>query len=916
MNAEASRNQHSLTSRSEFITLLDTAMLTGAYRYARQISLTWLAYYPGDLPVRLKYGQLLLRTGQEAQAVKHLSDLCEADPEFLEAWYLLASALRGKSISTAASEKSFYIADCQSAILALNGEVVPSAPLPSWASRVLHARRALAHGEIDIAEEHLHPILVVDPLPALVAVTHLQIMLASELPSLAVQNLATYYQQRFTGTIAPILFLANALMDSGEPERAVALLHQGATLDVTSQVADHIWGNQHPFKDIWPNQLEAPLNLPIPAEVAAHFGWNRLPQETTVSNYSPEVAVQPSVPQKSERVQAKENTTSPGVIILGEPEQRISAAIKANLPHSKKQVAAESVRSVHDELDKIATKLGKNSLTQKDGRFPMYLVFTSRSGLKNQYGQPGLSVIEQKMKQVVRSISERPDWGSVLVYADDQKSMAAFDLNPVSAEDPWSLKLALHDLDRALARRGAMIGALLIVGGPEVVPFHNLPNPVDDIDLQVPSDNPYASRDENYFVPEWPVGRIPGGSGGDCSLLAHNLQKIADYHEQLVSKPNWFQRLWNRIRHLRIFTRNNSKSSWGYTAAIWRRASLSVFRPIGAPHTLFVSPPIQAESEEITRTNSAQASAHHLGYFNLHGLEDSSNWYGQRDPTEPTELLDYPVALRPEDVKNNGKAPHIVFSEACYGAHIFNKTPEDALALKFLASGSQIVVGSTCTSYGSITTPLIAADLLGYAFWKFLRDGFPAGEALRRGKIHLAREMHHRQGYLDGEDQKTLISFILLGDPLAHISTNSVDTKLVMRSLNAPSQVNIVCDRNGNCTSEIANTPDPMQENPPISRKTLAQVKSIVAEYLPGMQDAEINLTRSHAACSGKAHTCPTSTRGGKFKTSNKMQHNVITLSKHVEKSRAGNEQSLTHHHYVRIKIDDHGKLIKLAVSR
>jgi hypothetical protein len=108
------------------------------------------------------------------------------------------------------------------------------------------------------------------------------------------------------------------------------------------------------------------------------------------------------------------------VILLGEPEIRVSAGIKASMPGSNKQVAAESVRSVQDELDKIATKLGKKTLTQKDGRFPMYVVFTSRTGLKRQFGQHGLSVIEQKMKQVVRSIGERPDWGSVLVYSDDQ----------------------------------------------------------------------------------------------------------------------------------------------------------------------------------------------------------------------------------------------------------------------------------------------------------------------------------------------------------------------------------------------------------------------------------------------------------------------------------------------------------------
>mgnify|MGYP001081235206 CR=1 FL=1 len=70
-------------------------------------------------------------------------------------------------------------------------------------------------------------------------------------------------------------------------------------------------------------------------------------------------------------------------------------------------------------------------------------------------------------------------------------------------------------------------------------------------------------------------------------------------------------------------------------------------------------------------------------------------------------------------------------------------------------------------AYGSIAAPLAAADLLGHTFWRYLHEGFPAGEALRQAKIHLASSMSQRQGYLDGEDQKTLISFILFGDPLA-----------------------------------------------------------------------------------------------------------------------------------------------------
>jgi len=911
------QSHHSLTLRSDFITLLDSAIYAGSLRFARQITLTWLAYYPGDLPVRLKYGRLLLNAGQTDQAIQHLKDLCLADPEYLDAWNLLAVALQGKAKSPAASEQAFIVADCQSAIHALGGSITASAPLPSWANGVLLSRQALAQEDIERAEEHLHQVLVVDPMPPLMAVTHLEIMQASSLPSVAVQNLSDFYCQRFQSTIAPILYLAEALMDGSESERAVALLHLGATLDVTGQVAQCVWGPEHSYTDLWPDRLEAPIDIPIPGDVAALFGWNRLPQHASPSMFIPKRASDDQeIPVNRTELLSDQGPgiNSPAVIQLGE-KKRISAAVKAGILTPQREAIPESLRSIQVELERVASKLNKRSLAQKDGRFPVYVIFTIRSGLEKQYGSDLFGKLDQEMKRVVRSVSSRHDWSAVLVYADDPDCMSAFDLSPVSPEDPWSLKLLLADLDTFFGRKGEMIGALLIVGGPEIVPYHNLPNPVDDVDLEVPSDNPYATRDENYFIPEWPVGRLPGGYQEDASMLINGLQHIADHHAKLNRKRNWLQRWWDRLWLRRLFSFNGKKMSWGYTAAMWRRASLSVFRPIGAPHTMFVSPPVQAESEEGNNNNGLFPSAR-LGYFNLHGLQDSSNWYGQSDPSEPTEMPDYPIALRPQDVSNDGHAPKVVFSEACYGAHIADKKVEEALALKFIDSGSQTVVGSTCTSYGSITTPLIAADLLGQAFWKFLREDLPAGEALRRAKIHLAKEMHRRQGYLDGEDQKTLISFLLLGDPLAQLSGASNQSKIIMRSMSAPASVNTVCDRNGNCQEEDLNPPHPLQENPPVPSKTLAQVKTIVEHYLPGMMDANVQYARSHATCSGAGHSCPTSLIGAKAVSREIPEHNVVTLSKHVEKSISPSGQVQTHHHFARVTIDDKGKIIKLAVSR
>lgn len=906
-----------MTNRAELISLLDSAISLDAYRYARQISLMWMAYFPGDLPVRLKYGQLLLKAGQREQAIQHLTELCVADPEFIDAWRWLSSALEGLSKNPATQENAFYIADCQSAMHALGKSVIASAPLPSWANGVFRARQALSQGEVAEAEEYIHQTLIVDPMPALVAVTHLHILKASDLPSQAVQNLSEFYRQRFNSTIAPTYFLAESLMDSGETDKAVSLLHQGATLDVTRQVADRIWGPNNPYTDIWPDKLEAPIDIPIPAEVAAFFGRNRLPQQASQTNYQFKADLDQTDINKHivEQPNIERKISSPAVIRLGEPKRRVSAATAGILAKQKERPVPETLISIHNELDRVATRLKKRSLTQQDGRYPVYVIFTTRQGLINQYPPDQVELLDMAMKKVAQSISSRRDWGAVLIYADDPDCMAAYNLNPAFANDPWSLKLALADIDSFLIKHGEMIGALLIVGGPEIVPYHNLPNPVDDVDVEVPSDNPYATRDENYFIPEWPVGRLPGGAQKDAALIIQSLNRIAEHHTQAAKKKGWIQRLIARLSLRNLFAIKKKKSSWGYTAAIWRRASLSVFRPIGAPHTMYVSPPVQAEGDKGEDKNGAFPAAR-MGYFNLHGLEDSSNWYGQRDPSEPSELPDYPIALRPQDVVNSGRAPSIVFSEACYGAHIAGKGIGEALALKFLNSGSQTVVGSTCTSYGSITTPLIAADLLGHAFWKYLREGFLAGEALRKAKIHLAKEMHRRQGYLDGEDQKTLISFVLFGDPLAQLIDGSVQSKMIMRAANPFTSITTVCDLDGNCYQVDHGSSEPLQENSPIPSKTLAQVKTIVEQYLPGMQGANIRYGHLKAQCSGTDHTCPTSNDRASVKSQGIPEHSVITLSKHINKTISPSGEIQTHHHFARLTIDDGGKVIKMAVSR
>ncbi len=241
-------------------------------------------------------------------------------------------------------------------------------------------------------------------------------------------------------------------------------------------------------------------------------------------------------------------------------------------------------------------------------------------------------------------------------------SKSNLDRPATQANDPWGLKLALTDLDIALRKRGERIGCLLIVGGPDVVPFHRLPNPVDDVDIDVPSDNPYGTSDDNYFISRMAVGRLPDGIPDQevnaqpllyaLSGLTARYKSIANSSTRIGRYRRWIDRMLDWINRKGQLV-NYRHSSFGITAAVWRQASLTVFRPIGDPRTMRISPPTNNSHPSSNGRYSTPLPSARLGYFNLHGLADAPEWYGQREAvSEDAPLLagvgeDYPVAVKP-----------------------------------------------------------------------------------------------------------------------------------------------------------------------------------------------------------------------------------------------------------------------------
>ncbi|MGD8849728.1 MAG: C25 family cysteine peptidase, partial [Anaerolineales bacterium] len=718
--------------------------------------------------------------------------------------------------------------------------------------------------------------------------------------------------QQFPECVYFQLIVGSNDVEQGDVVNGMEYVHKSMRKDPAGTRAKRVLGDEHPYQRLWPTILDAEMSRPVPASVAAMLGDNMLATNKEPSSTSqPEAKDGPEAnpPLDTEDSAHDEETTS-FENTVGETEHMPNENFPPPQPweafrgpdpgesDSAIDTSAEdeNLLEIEQDFDRIAARVNARRRNRnEDGRSPAYIVVSSRTRLQQVFGNSAYDQIDTAVLEVVNSIRRKPGWSAYRFFPDDPPSLDPFNISPADPGNAWEVKLRLGDLDRALAQRGEMIAAVLIIGGNNVVPFHLLPNPTDDDDNDVPSDNPYSASDENYFIPEWPVGRLP--IEDSWKKLEGQLLSIAQYHQ-------WTNRPYNPIQRLRYwlmrrfggFFAPTDKTS-GYTASIWKKASYAVYKAIGDPRSMVASPPAEAD-----RLPGVLMRPSNLSYFNLHGLEDAPEWYGQKDPLQDSPgAVDFPVALRPQDVVNSGRAPKVVFTEACYGAHSISKTSDTALSLKFLTSGTRAVVGSTKISYGSVTPPLIAADLLGQLFWQYLNQSLPVGEALRRAKLKLASNMHARQGFLDGEDQKTLISFVLYGDPLyrPENSYQRPGEKTVIRSTHRPTAINTACAKGGREISQDS-----------LDQATAEKIESIVSRYLPGMQSAVCTIHNQHISCYEGDHICPSQQVGAKSSTNTVGGMMVVTLAKKVQSG------DRNHPHFARLTLDKQGKVLKLAVSR
>jgi tetratricopeptide (TPR) repeat protein len=438
-------------------------------------------------------------------------------------------------------------------------------------------------------------------------------------------------------------------------------------------------------------------------------------------------------------------------------------------------------------------------------RQPIALLVSSEKALSQKYGAGGFHQIKAVLDQLTEAMTERGlEARLLLVDSSEGLRQSGFTrLSPVNAHEAAQV----HSLINAALPEDnnyspALPDTVFIIGGPDIIPFWKLPNPSFDSDREVLSDNPYGSRYQTYLLPERVVGRMPDAAGPDrdrnlnfflnCLKQAVNRQR-----HKLVSHaltPNLPLRVMETILPARVrqglmaldqsahfeekWLRQTLETSeplldkallnqlmpFFYSAEAWKDSTETLRKVMGAGSRPLVSPPVHAGQFDRSLLQQSR-----LLHFNLHGFVDTPNWYGQSELTRiiaTPSLASLPVAFNPALAREIQTPGAVVFSEACYGGHLNGKGLDDSIALTTLAQGAQAFIGSTVISYGSIGPELSCADHLAYYFWReVLQQGSSFGRAMQLARINYARERLSAGHDLSADDAKTLLEFVVYGDP-------------------------------------------------------------------------------------------------------------------------------------------------------
>jgi hypothetical protein len=355
----------------------------------------------------------------------------------------------------------------------------------------------------------------------------------------------------------------------------------------------------------------------------------------------------------------------------------------------------------------------------------MMLAVTLKAPIQVAFGSDGYAQIRSAIDMYVQN------QGGKTLALDDPTDTALIRIPPALSSDAGSLLIAIRSAVGAVAATTS----LLLMGNEGVIPFFSLPNPVADRNVDpdgaVPSDNPYGSSADTqaqYLAPPLPVGRIPFPVSGSAADALTYLEGASAYKAMRLTRSG----------------------SAVITNADWFSFTQSAAASLPGPVDFHVSPGYQ-----LTDPSSIQRG---FAYANLHGFSGDGEWKGY----DAVQGQFFPV-VSPGILQSQTLSGSVVFAENCYGAQIAGRSFANSCALALARQGAAFI-GASGLAFGSFLSPrmfLQDADALASSFFSECAAGATVGSALAKA----------RSDYLSGGSppdafkQKTLLQFLLLGDP-------------------------------------------------------------------------------------------------------------------------------------------------------
>jgi len=377
------------------------------------------------------------------------------------------------------------------------------------------------------------------------------------------------------------------------------------------------------------------------------------------------------------------------------------------------------------------------------------LSVTIAANLEAVYSAAARQRIDKALKRWIAAESKR-GITTVHLALDDAAAMTAQGVAAI--KPPFSAEKAKRALD-ALCKKLAP-DYVCLFGGHQIVPMFIVRNPsfspTGDDDKDVPTDNPYACSTaysakarKSYLMPDRVLGRITDLPGdGDPAWLVDYLQRAAAWQP----RPASFY-----------------ASPYVLVCEEWKAAGAACMQYIGlAGNELQQSPPT-LDTSAAARSRLERT----LHMIKCHGAALDPRFYGQQGSS-------YPEALRSSSLPARIKEGTLAGSMCCYGAQAYSPKDKAAqlgelwpIANTYLRHGAVGFAGATRIAWVGLDQ-MQCADWIVAAHLKSALGGASLGRAFLEAKQDYVKYLTSQGQQPDTADEKTLLEFVLLGDPALH----------------------------------------------------------------------------------------------------------------------------------------------------